>query len=200
MKRYQLPNLPYPHSALEPFISGKTMEIHHAKHHNAYVKMANDVVDKLEEARMRERFDFLASLERKLAFSLSGHVLHSLWWEVIGPKMGGQPQGKLLEVIKDSFGSFSRFKASFTETASSVFGSGWAGLVWDPLSDRLLIEQIWNHQSNVNQGTKLLMVLDVWEHSYYLDYQNRRDDFVKSVWSLWNWEEVGRRLNGVLEG
>lgn len=196
MVRYVLPQLPYDYSALEPHVSGKIMELHHGKHHAAYVKNANAVLDGLDEARAKDDFTRLAALERALAFNLSGHILHSVFWQNLGPGPGGEPRGELAEAIARDFGDFSRFKRQFNEVAGSIMGSGWAALVWEPVGARLLITQIYDHQSNLSQAGVPVMVLDAWEHAYYLQYQNRKTDFFESLWQLWNWRDIAGRLKG----
>ena len=196
MSRYVLPQLPYEYAALEPHITGQIMELHHAKHHAAYVANANTVLERLDEARDREDFTRIAALERSLAFNLSGHVLHSVFWRNLTPKGGGEPSGELGEAITRDFGSFGRFKRHLTEVAGSIMGSGWGALVWEPVGRRLLITQIYDHQSNLSQGGVPLMVLDAWEHAYYLQYQNRKAEFFEEVWNLWNWHDIAARFQG----
>jgi superoxide dismutase, Fe-Mn family len=194
MPRYILPDLEYDFGALEPHISGQIMELHHGKHHKAYVEKANETLDKLAEARDKSDFTRLAGLERALAFNLSGHVLHSIFWKNLTPRGGGRPQGELLELITRDFGSFDAFQKQMTEVASTVMGSGWAALVWEPLAQRLLTCQIYDHQSNVGQGSLPLMVIDAWEHAYYLQYKNAKTEFFNAVWHLWRWNDVAERL------
>ena len=193
MSRYTLPDLPYDFSALEPHISGQIMELHHGKHHASYVKTANSVLDKLAEAREKMDFTRLAALERALAFNLSGHILHSIFWQNISPNGGGSPQGSLAEAIQKDFGSFDRFRKQLVKVASTIMGSGWAALVWEPLGEQLLITQIYDHQSNLAQGGVPLLVIDAWEHAYYLQYQNRKAEFFEALWKLWNWSDIEKR-------
>ena len=193
MPAYTLPELAYDFGALEPHVSGKIMELHHDKHHAAYVKGANETLDRLSEARTSEDFSRLGALEKKLAFNLSGHVLHSLFWKNLAPKGGDRPTGELAEAIQNDFGGFEKFRKQMTETAGTIMGSGWAALVWEPVAHRLLTTQIYDHQSNLAQGGLPIMVLDAWEHAYYLQYQNRKVDFFQAVWSCWNWKDIGAR-------
>jgi len=193
MPQYKLPDLEYDYGALEPHISGKIMELHHDKHHGGYVKGANETIEKLGEARDKEDYSRLPALEKALAFHLSGHVLHSLFWRNLRPDGGGRPQGDFSEALDRDFGGFEKFKRQLTEVASTVMGSGWAALVWEPVGERLLLTQIYDHQSNLNQGGLPIMVLDAWEHAYYLQYQNRKVDFFQAVWSVWNWEDIADR-------
>ena len=199
MKPYTLPDLPYDYSALEPQISGKIMELHHGKHHAAYVKNANSVLEQLDEARQKDDFARLAALERALAFNLSGHILHSIFWKNMIPKGGGEPRGDLAGAIQKDFGAFERFRKQLTEVASTIMGSGWAALVWEPIGKRLLITQIYDHQSNLAQAGVPLMVIDAWEHAYYLQYENRKTEFFEAVWKLWNWQDVAARYASALQ-
>jgi superoxide dismutase, Fe-Mn family len=199
MNRYTLPDLPYDYAALEPHISGKVMELHHAKHHATYVKNANTVLDQLDEARKKDDFARLAALERSLAFNLSGHILHSIFWKNMMPKGGGTPQGDLASAIQKDFGEFGKFRKQLTEVASTIMGSGWAALVWEPIGKRLLITQIYDHQSNLAQAGVPLMVIDAWEHAYYLQYQNRKTEFFEAVWQVWNWQDIAARYAAAIQ-
>jgi Fe-Mn family superoxide dismutase len=199
MDRYTLPDLPYDYGALEPHISGKIMELHHGKHHAAYVNSANSVLEQLEAARDKEDFTRLAALERSLAFNLSGHILHSIFWKNMMPKGSGRPTGDFGGAIERDFGNFDRFRRQLTEVASTIMGSGWASLVWEPIGKRLLITQIYDHQSNLAQVGVPLMALDAWEHAYYLQYQNRKTEFFDAVWNVWNWEDIAVRYASALE-
>jgi superoxide dismutase, Fe-Mn family len=193
MPRYVLPDLEYDFGALEPHISGEIMELHHGKHHAGYVEKANETLEKLEEARDHKDYAHLAGLEKSLAFNLSGHVLHSIFWKNLMPKGGDAPSGELARAIAHAFGSFEAFKGQLTEVASTVMGSGWAALIYEPISGRLMTCQIYDHQSNVAQGGVPLMVIDAWEHAYYLQYRNQKAAFFKAVWNLWNWTDVAAR-------
>jgi len=199
MNRYTLPDLPYDYNALEPHISGKIMELHHGKHHAAYVKNANSVLEQLDEARQKDDFARLAALERALAFNLSGHILHSIFWKNMKPKASGAPQGDFATAIQKNFGEFSRFRKQLTEVASTIMGSGWAALVWEPVGKTLLITQIYDHQSNLAQAGVPLMVIDAWEHAYYLQYENRKTEFFEALWQVWNWEDVAARYAAAIQ-
>jgi superoxide dismutase, Fe-Mn family len=199
MNRYTLPDLPYDYSALEPHISGKIMELHHGKHHATYVKNANSVLEQLDEARQKDDFTKLAALERSLAFNLSGHILHSIFWKNLTPKGGGTPKGDFATAIQNHFADFRRFRKQLTEVASTIMGSGWAALVWEPIGKRLLITQIYDHQSNLAQAGVPLLVIDAWEHAYYLQYQNRKTEFFDAVWNVWNWEDVAARYAAAIQ-
>ena len=194
MDHYTLPDLPYDYNALEPYISGKIMELHHGKHHAGYVKNANSVLDQLDEARQKQDFARLAALEKGLAFNLSGHILHSIFWKNMTPKGGGAPDGDLGSAIRKDFGDFQRFRKQLSEVAATIMGSGWAALVWEPFGKRLLITQIYDHQSNLAQAGVPLMVLDAWEHAYYLNYQNNRGGYIDAWWNVVNWTAAGQRF------
>jgi len=194
MPKYTLPDLAYDYSALEPHITGELLELHHSKHHAAYVKNANQTLETLEDARGRGDFTRIAALERALAFNLSGHVLHSIFWRNLAPKAGGPPSGRLAQAFERDFGGFDKLKAQLTSVASTIMGSGWAALVWEPMAGRLLTCQIYDHQSNLAQGGMPLMVIDAWEHAYYIQYRNQKDAFFQAVWNLWNWKDVEARL------
>jgi Fe-Mn family superoxide dismutase len=195
MAKYTLPDLPYGYGALEPHVSGRIMELHHDRHHAGYVQGANEALEQLDEARFKADWTRLASMERALAFNLSGHILHSLFWQNLTPRGGEQPEGPLAEAITRDFGTFEAFKAQLTRVASTIMGSGWAALVWEPVGGRLLTTQIYDHQSNLSQSGIPLMVLDAWEHAYYLQYDNRKLDFFQAVWSLWNWNDISARFH-----
>jgi superoxide dismutase, Fe-Mn family len=194
MSPYVLPDLDYDFGALEPHISAEIMELHHGKHHRAYVEKANETAVKLDEARGKLEFSGIASLERALAFNLSGHVLHSIFWKNLTPRGGDAPSGDLAAAFRKDFGSFEAFKAQLTAVAEALMGSGWAALIWEPIGQRLLTCQIYDHQSNVSQGGTPLMVIDGWEHAYYLQYKNQKAEFFKAVWRLWNWDDISARF------
>jgi superoxide dismutase, Fe-Mn family len=195
MTRYVLPDLEYDFGALEPHISGRIMELHHGKHHRAYVDGANKALEQLQEARQKGAFDAVGQLGRTLAFNVSGHVLHSLFWRNLAPKAGGRPTGELAQAIDRHFGTFDAFKQQLSKTAATIMGSGWAALMWDTLSAQLIIAQIHDHQSSTVQGAVPLLVLDAWEHAYYLQYQNEKAKFFDAVWNVWNWSDVAARFS-----
>jgi Fe-Mn family superoxide dismutase len=197
MAEYSLPDLRYDYGALEPHISGRIMELHHDKHHGGYVKGANTTLEQLAEARQKEDFSKLSSLEKALAFNLSGHLLHSLFWQNLTPKGGDLPTGALGEAITRDFGSFEKFRKQLTAAASTIMGSGWGALVWEPVGHRLVTAQIYDHQSNLTQAGVPVLVLDAWEHAYYLQYENRKADFFEVVWNCWNWEDAAQRFESV---
>lgn len=197
MPTYSLPDLRYDFGALEPHISGQIMELHHDKHHAAYVKGANTALEQLDEARVKEDFTRVGALEKALAFNLSGHVLHSLFWQNLTPKGGGEPDGELGKMLARDFGSFAKFKRQLTEVAATIMGSGWGALIWEPIAGKLLTTQIYDHQSNLSQGGVPILVLDAWEHAYYLQYKNVKSDYFDAVWNLWNWKDVAHRFSAV---
>jgi Fe-Mn family superoxide dismutase len=199
MTKYTLPPLPYEYGALEPHISAEIMQLHHDKHHAAYVAGANEAMEKLTAARERDDFSGVAGLERALAFNISGHILHSIFWRNLTPGGGGVPDGELGRVIEQDFGSFSAFQKQMTQTASTIMGSGWAALVFDPISRRLGTTQIHDHQSEVTQAGVPLLVIDAWEHAYYLQYKTKKADYFAALWNLWNWEDVEQRLARAVE-
>lgn len=200
---YSLPKLTYGYKELAPFVSEEQLQLHHEKHHQAYVTGANAVFEKLEKARKAEgELDMKATL-RELSFHVGGHLLHSLFWENLAPAGrggGGKPAGVLGAAIDKEFGGFERFRAEFTGTALGVEGSGWAALSFCRMSNRPLVMQIEKHSVNIYPMFPILVVLDVWEHAYYLDYRNLRAKFVEAFWSIVNWEEANRRFADLLKG
>ncbi len=195
MGTYTLPDLPYDYAALEPHIEARIMELHHDKHHAAYVKKANTALDQLAEARTQGDFATITKLSKDLAFNLSGHVLHSVFWRCMSPDGGGKPEGELAAAIDDTFGSFDDFRAQLTEATTSVQGSGWGALAWEPLSGRLIVEQVYDHQGNVGQGAAPLLVIDAWEHAYYLQFLNDKESWVEAFWEVVDWERTANRFD-----
>jgi Fe-Mn family superoxide dismutase len=194
MAKYTLPELDYDYAALEPHLSARILELHHDKHHKAYVDGANTVLDKLSEARSSGEFGTINQLEKNLAFHISGHILHSILWRNLSPDGGGRPEGELAAAIDDNLGSFDACKAQISEAATAVQGSGWAALSWEPAGGRLIVEQVYDHQGNVGQGGPPLLVLDMWEHAYYLQYENRKAEWVDAFWELVSWDDVAARF------
>jgi Fe-Mn family superoxide dismutase len=194
MDLYTLPDLPYAYDALEPFISGEIMQLHHDRHHAAYVRGANETLERLAEARRRNDFSRLAALEHLLAFNVSGHLLHSIFWGNLAPEGGGEPTGALRRAIDDSFGQFSSLRTQLIQAATTITGSGWATLVWDPLGQRLVTAQLHDHQSETPQGGVPLLVIDAWEHAYYLQYRTDKKRFFEALFSLWDWDDVSARF------
>jgi len=199
MADYTLPELAYDYSALAPSISATIMELHHSKHHQAYVTGANAALAAMADARESGELANINKLEKDLAFNLGGHVNHSIFWTNMSPDGGDKPTGDLASAIDDNFGSFDKFTAHFTAAAMGVQGSGWAALTWDSIGQKLLINQFFDQQSNFAAGTVPLLLLDVWEHAYYLDYKNVRADYVKAFWNIANWANVQERFTVACE-
>ncbi|WP_010284340.1 superoxide dismutase [Bacillus timonensis] len=193
--QHTLPPLPYAYNALEPFISEEIMKLHHDKHHKSYVDGLNKAEKMMEKARDTGDYELLKHWEREAAFNGSGHYLHTIFWNVMKPKGGGMPGRNLLRQINRDFGSFEAFKRHFSEAANKVEGVGWAILVWSPRAGHLEILQAERHQFMTQWDTIPLLVLDVWEHAYYLQYKNVRADYVKNWWNIVNWDEVEHRFN-----
>jgi Fe-Mn family superoxide dismutase len=193
MADYTLPDLPYDYAALEPHVSGQIMELHHDKHHAAYVAGANTTLEKLAAARDKDDFGPIVGLEKTLAFHISGHVLHSIFWQNLSPDGGDKPTGDLAAAIDEHFGSFDKFKAHLTQATNTIQGSGWGALAWEPLGRRLIVEQVYDHQSSLGHGTTPLLVFDAWEHAFYLQYKNVKADFFSALWSIVNWDDVAAR-------
>ena len=198
---FTLPPLPYPSDALEPHIDKMTMEIHHGKHHNAYVTNLNKALESAPNLAGKSLEELLANncaivpenIRTAVRNNGGGHVNHSMFWLVMGPKKGGQPQGKTAEAIKSGFGGFDQFKEKFAAAATTRFGSGWAWLVKDK-SGKLDIISTANQDSPLMEGKLPVAGLDVWEHAYYLKYQNRRPDYINAWWNVVNWDEVEKRF------
>jgi Fe-Mn family superoxide dismutase len=191
---YELPELPYDYAALEPHYQAENLEIHHSKHHAAYVAGANTTLERLGDARAAGDFGGLVGLEKTLAFNVSGHVLHSMFWKNLSPDGGGKPEGELAAAIDEHFGSFDVFKAQLSQASVLVQGSGWGVLAYEPLGGRLVVEQVYDHHANLVHGAVPLLVFDVWEHAYYLQYRNARPAFVDALWNVVNWPDVAGRL------
>ena len=197
---YALPELPYDYAALEPHISARIMELHHSKHHAAYVAGANTALEKLAEAREAGDFANVTRLSKDLAFHLGGHTNHSIFWNNLSPEGGDKPEGELAAAIDDAFGSFDKFVAHFSAAATSLQGSGWAILAYEPLGGNVVIEQLYDQQGNVPVGTIPLLMLDMWEHAFYLDYVNVKADYVKAFWNIVNWGDVAKRFEAARQG
>jgi Fe-Mn family superoxide dismutase len=197
MSTYELPDLPYDYSALEPHIEARIMELHHDKHHATYVKGANTALEKLADARDSGDFALITKLSKDLAFNLSGHVLHSVFWTCMSPDGGGKPEGELAAAIEESFGTFEDFKAQLSEATTTVQGSGWGALAWEPTAGRLIIEQVYDHQSNIGQGSDPILVIDAWEHAFYLQYLNDKAAWVDAFWEVADWQGAGARFDAL---
>jgi Fe-Mn family superoxide dismutase len=194
---YELPELNYGFDALEPHVSRELLELHHDAHHAAYVKGANETLDKLEDARRESEFEHIGQLEKSLAFNVAGHVLHSLLWKNMKPGGSGEPAGEVAAALKQDFGGFAAFKEQLTAAAASIQGSGWGALSWEPLGKRLLVEQVYDHQGNTGNATVPILVVDMWEHAYYLDYRNKKAAWLEAFWQLVNWTDVAERLKKI---
>lgn len=204
---YELPKLKYSYDALEPFIDARTMEIHHSKHHKAYINKLNDALKNyldLQEKNLEELLQFLDKIPVEIRTAVrnnaGGHFSHSLFWEIMGPNKGGEsvrqaqdgPSGKLADDIAKTFGNFQNFKEEFSKQANNLFGSGWVWLYVDPSTDlgQVKIMSTSGHDNPIMTGKKPLMILDVWEHAYYLKYQNRRPEYVEAWWNVVNWDYI----------
>ena len=196
--RHQLPPLPYDYTALEPVIDEQTLRLHHDKHHAGYVKGLNNAELKLVEARQANDFGLIKHWERELAFHGSGHIFHTIFWENLSPEGGGKPEGKLAKAIDAEFGSFDAFKAQMTAATNAVEGSGWGVFAYHVPFKKLVILQAEKHQDLTIWGAIPLLVIDVWEHAYYLKYQNRRAEFVTKIFDIINWKDVAKRFEAAL--
>ncbi|MCX6712000.1 MAG: superoxide dismutase [Candidatus Woesearchaeota archaeon] len=197
---YTLPNLNYSYKDLQPYISEEQLKIHHQKHHQAYVNSANTIFEKLQKAR-KDNIDLdIKSTLKELSFQIGGHLLHSLFWNNLASAGTTNESNKLLiDYIENEFGSFERFKKEFTQAALSVEGSGWAALTFDKQTNKLIIMQIEKHNINIYPTFQILMILDVFEHAYYIDYKNERAKFIEAFWNIVNWDEVNKRFEELQE-
>jgi superoxide dismutase, Fe-Mn family len=200
---YTLPPLSYPYNALEPHIDARTMEIHHTKHHQAYINNVNNAIKGKPELENKSVEDLISNLNvvpedirNVVRNNGGGHANHTLFWTVIGPKAGGNPSGKVASAIDQSFGSFDAFKEKFAQAATTRFGSGWAWLCFGK-DGKLEVSSTANQDSPIMEGKTPLLGIDVWEHAYYLHYQNRRPDYIAAFWNVVNWQEVEKRFNAV---
>ena len=193
MPHYELPDLPYDYSALEPHISGAIMELHHDKHHATYVKGVNTALEQLDEARTSNSFANINRLEKDLAFHLGGHINHSVFWPNLSADGGDKPDGDLGAAIDENFGSFDAFRAQFEANANAIQGSGWSILAYDALGGRLNIVQLFDQQGNLPLAQIPIVLLDMWEHAFYLQYKNVKADYVKAWWNVVNWADAQKR-------
>ncbi|AEG61068.1 superoxide dismutase [Desulforamulus ruminis] len=196
--KHELPALPYDYNALEPHYDEQTVRLHHDAHHKAYVDGLNNAEAKLAEAREKGDFALVKHWERELAFHGSGHILHTLFWDNMKPAGGGPATGLVAEKIDQYFGSFETFKKQFSAAAVAVEGSGWTLLCYNPVFKKLEILTAEKHQNLTQWGVTPLLALDLWEHAYYLKYQNKRPAFVEAWWNLINWDDVNQRLAACL--
>ncbi|MDY6050510.1 MAG: superoxide dismutase [Corynebacterium sp.] len=200
MAVYELPKLDYAYDALEPYISAEIMELHHTKHHQNYVNGANAALEKLEAARNDDSIaGSVTALSKDLAFNLGGHTNHSIFWKNLAPQKGGEPTGELKSAIDRDFGSFEKFKSHFAAAALGLQGSGWAVLAYDHIGQRLVVEQMTDQQGNLSIALEPLLMLDMWEHAFYLQYKNVKADYVKAVWNVFNWDDVAARYDRALK-
>lgn len=190
----KLAPLPYANDALDGYLSAEILELHHDKHHAGYVKGLNDALAGLAEARTKSDFGRIKDLTRAVAFHGSGHILHALYWDSMSPKGGGEPGAELAKELERSFGSVDAFRKQFAAAAKNAEASGWGILAYEPLTDRCVVLAAESHQQMAVVGAIPLLVCDVWEHAYYLRYQNKRADYVDAFWTVANWEFAGRRL------
>jgi Fe-Mn family superoxide dismutase len=195
MAVYALPELEYDYSALEPHISAEIMQLHHSKHHQAYVTGANTALEQLAAARDTGNFATVSKLEKDLAFNLAGHINHSVFWKNMSPDGGGEPTGALNDALSEYFAGFANFQKQFSEVALSIQGSGWSVLAWDTLGARLGVYQLYDHQNNLPAAQIPLLQLDMWEHAFYLQYRNVKADYVKAWWNVVNWTDVAARFD-----
>jgi Fe-Mn family superoxide dismutase len=198
---YSVPPLPYDFNALEPHIDEQTMRIHHDKHHGAYVNNLNAALEKHPELQSKSAEELIKAINTvpedirtAVRNNGGGHVNHTMFWEIMGPKKGGAPTGAIADAIKTSFGSFDSFKTQFADAGAKRFGSGWAWLL--DVGGKLTIESTANQDSPLMEGKRPLLGLDVWEHAYYLKYQNRRPDYITAWWNVVNWDAVNKRMKG----
>ncbi|WP_221584086.1 superoxide dismutase [Microbacterium sp. G2-8] len=199
MATYTLPELTYDYAALEPHISAQIMELHHSKHHATYVAGANTALEKMAEARDKGDFANINKLEKDLAFNLGGHTNHSIFWTNLTPEGQERPEGEIAAAIDEHFGSFDGFQGQFTAAALGIQGSGWAGVFWDSIGENLVIQQFFDQQSQFAAGTVPILLLDMWEHAFYLDYKNVKADYVKAFWNIVNWDNVKDRFDTARE-
>ena len=198
---YVLPKLAYGYGELAPHMSEQQLTIHHQKHHQAYVNGANGILQKLDKARQENADVDVKSALKELSWNVGGHLLHSLFWGNLAPpgKAGGKPGGTLGDVLNKEFGSFDRFRKEFSSAATSVEGSGWAALTFCRQTQRPILMQVEKHNVNVIPMFRILMVLDVFEHAYYIDYKNDRAKFVEAFWNIVNWDEINKRLEQAMK-
>lgn len=194
VRPYELPPLPYAYNALEPVLSEELLKLHHDKHHAGYVAGLNTALEKLKKARESNDAAQVKALSRDLAFHGSGHILHTLYWQSLKPGGSAAPQGIFADAVQRDFGSFDALKLHFTAAAKDVEASGWAVLAWEPLGRRLLVFTAEKHQDLTIWGVVPICVIDSWEHAYYLQYQNRRPEYVDKVFTLIDWQGVAGRF------
>ncbi|GAA5169883.1 superoxide dismutase [Pseudonocardia eucalypti] len=195
MAEYVLPELDYDYGALEPAISGEIMELHHSKHHATYVKGANDALEKLGNARASGDYGPIVGVQKSLGFNLAGHANHTVFWKNLTPvSSSGSPDGELAAAIDQDFGSFDKLREHMTAVSTTIQGSGWGVLAWEPIGQKLIVQQLYDHQSNLSISSHALLMFDMWEHAFYLQYRNVKADYVKALWTVVNWADVAERF------
>jgi Fe-Mn family superoxide dismutase len=195
---HKLPDLPYPYNALEPIIDEPTLKLHHQKHHAGYVTGLNQAENMLADARGKGDYALIKHWEKEMAFHGSGHILHSIYWHNLSPQGGGQPKAEIASAIDSEFGGFEPFKTYMVSATQSVEGSGWGVLAYQPAFRKLVVLQIEKHQNLMQIGAIPLLVIDVWEHAYYLKYQNRRKEYITNIFKIINWDDVHERYHAAL--
>jgi len=197
MPAYTLPKLPYAYDALAPHISEKQLKVHHTKHHRGYVDKTNKALEELNKARKQNKNIDMKSALKNLSFNLGGHVLHSLFWPNLAPPgKGGKPEGEFKKTLAQNFGSVERFKKEFAD-AAAVEGSGWVALAVEKKTKRMLICQIEKHNLVLYPNFEIIMVMDVWEHAFYLDYENNKNKYIENFWHIVNWNEINQRFKKI---
>ncbi len=196
--KFKLPPLGYAYDALAPAYSAELLELHYGSHHQAYVDGLNRALEGLAEMRGKGDYAHVNQLERDLAFNYSGHLMHSIFWRNLEPNEGAPPSGQLESRIKAAFGSTDAFRRQFGATGAALQGSGWVALSWETTLGTLFVEQIHDHQDRVATGSVPLLVMDMWEHAYYLQYKNKKEKWIVNFWEMINWADVERRLNNAV--
>ncbi|MBT8421654.1 MAG: superoxide dismutase [Gammaproteobacteria bacterium] len=194
MAKYSLPDLDYDYNALSPLYDAEMLELHHSAHHAGYVNGANKTLEKLKEVRAEKAYDHINQLQKNLAFNVSGHVMHSIFWTNMSPDGGGDPSDKLAEQIERDFGSVDQLREQMTHAGKSLQGSGWVSLSWEPMAESLIVEQVYDHQGNTGSATTPVLVIDCWEHAFYLQYRNKKAKWLENFWLLVNWDDVHERF------
>ncbi len=198
VKAYELPPLQYAYDALEPYLDAETLKVHHDKHHQGYVNGLNSTLDKMERARGKGDMSEMQALSRDLAFHGSGHVLHTLYFSNLSPD-SGEPAGRLQDALSAQFGGVDKFMDQFKAATAKVAGSGWGLLAYEPMGGRLVVLQVEKHENQLVAGCAPLLVIDVWEHAYYLKYRNKRGDYIDNIMKVVDWKEVGERLDNAVK-
>jgi len=196
--KFKLPPLGYAFDALEPAYSAELLELHYSGHHKAYVDGLNRTLEELADVRQKGDFASINALEKNLAFNYSGHILHSIFWRNLEPNEGAPPSGHLESRIRAAFGGADAFRRQFSAAGASLQGSGWVALTWETTRGTLIVEQLHDHQNRSALGTVPVLVMDMWEHAYYLQYRNKKEKWIVSFWEMINWADVARRLDNAV--